>query len=424
LKVEKILNNRRVLIGVTGSIAIYKTLQLIRYLTKSGAEVRVIMSESAKKFISPLTFETLSGNRVLDDSSEDWSNDMNHIAIGKWAESFVIAPATANTINKLANGIADNILLQTALAYGKTIILSPSANTNMIHNPITEGSLKLLNLSNFKILGTKVKELACRTDGDGAMAEPEEIYFSVARELLQNEFWKNRRVIVTGGGTIEKIDEVRYISNFSSGKMAHSLAMALYYNGADVCFISTKFPDTLPSEMCRIEVSSADEMFSYLEDSIRVAKKGVLIKPKLGEVGETKVVQKKPFLFMSAAVADYKPKFKQSGKIKSHLIGDSWSLELEENIDILKTISKDGIFTIGFKAEMDNKRGLEYARNMLREKNLDGVCLNILSDSSSFGGDTNQIDFIKRDGTIHSFERLNKLQLSFKIVDSCQVFEG
>lgn len=420
MKVENILEGRRVLIGVTGSIAIYKTLQLIRYLTKSGAEVRVIMSESAKKFISPLTFETLSGNRVLDDNSEDWSNDMNHIAIGKWAESFVIAPATANTINKLANGIADNILLQTALAYRDEIIISPSANTNMIHNPITEGSLKLLSLSNFKILGTQVKELACRTDGDGAMAEPEEIYFSVARELLQNEFWKNRRVVVTGGGTIEKIDEVRYISNFSSGKMAHSLAMALYYNGADVCFISTKFPETIPEEMCRIDVSSADEMFSYLNDSIRVAKKGVLIKPKLGESGESRVIQKTPFLFMSAAVADYKPKFQQSGKVKSHLIGENWNLELEENIDILETISKDGITTIGFKAEMDSQRGLEYAKSMLKKKELDGVCLNILLDSSSFGSENNQIDFIKKDGSIQSFERLDKLKLSLKIVDSCR----
>ncbi|HIO70571.1 MAG TPA: bifunctional phosphopantothenoylcysteine decarboxylase/phosphopantothenate--cysteine ligase CoaBC, partial [Campylobacterales bacterium] len=208
MKVEKILDGKNVLIGVTGSIAIYKTLQLIRYLTKSGANVRVIMSKSSKKFITPLTFETLTGNRVLDEETEDWTTDLNHIAIGKWADSFVIAPITANSINKLANGIADNILLQTALAYGRNILLAPSANTNMIHNPITEGNIKLLNLSNFTILGTQTKELACRTSGDGAMAEPEEIYFSIARDLLQNSFWRDRRVIVTGGGTIEKIDEV------------------------------------------------------------------------------------------------------------------------------------------------------------------------------------------------------------------------
>jgi phosphopantothenoylcysteine decarboxylase/phosphopantothenate--cysteine ligase len=424
VKVERILEKRRVLVAVTGSIAIYKTLQFIRYLVKSGAEVRVIMSESAKKFITPLTFETISGNRVLDDSTEDWSSDMNHIAIGKWAESFVIAPATANTINKLANGIADNILLQTALAYGREIIISPSANTNMIHNPITEGSLKLLNLSNFKILGTQVKELACRTDGDGAMAEPEEIYYAVARDLLKKEFWKNRRVVVTGGGTVEKIDEVRYISNFSSGKMAHSMAMALYFMGADVCFISSKFPETIPSEMCKIDVESADEMNHYLTDSLRIAKKGITVKPKLGESGDIKQVLKRPYLFMASAVADYKPKFAQSGKVKSHLIGREWSLELTENIDILENIPKDGIVAIGFKAEMDESKGFQYASNMIQKKNLDGVCLNILNDSSSFGTEHNQIDLIGRDGTVDKFERMDKNLLALKVVESCERFDS
>ncbi len=423
MKVEKILDGKNVLIGVTGSIAIYKTLQLIRYLTKSGANVRVIMSKSSKKFITPLTFETLTGNRVLDEETEDWTTDLNHIAIGKWADSFVIAPITANSINKLANGIADNILLQTALAYGRNILLAPSANTNMIHNPITEGNLKLLNLSNFTILGTQTKELACRTSGDGAMAEPEEIYFSIARDLLQNPFWRDRRVIVTGGGTIEKIDEVRYISNFSSGKMASALALVLYYLGADVCFISSKFPEPLPEEMCRIEIESADEMFQYLEDSIRVAKKGILKKPKLGESGETKLVQKKPFLFMATAVADYKPKFRQAGKIKSHLIGDQWNLELVKNRDILQTISKNGIWTIGFKAEMDSSKGLEYAKAMLEKKGLDGVCLNILSDSSSFGTDIHQIDWITKNG-VTELPKSSKLLLAFQILKEAQKLEG
>jgi phosphopantothenoylcysteine decarboxylase/phosphopantothenate--cysteine ligase len=375
------------------------------------------MSESAKKFITPLTFETLSGNPVLTENSESWSSDMNHIAIGKWAEAFAIAPLTANSINKLANGIADNILLQTALAYGKNIILSPSANTNMIKNPITEGSLKLLKLSNFKIIETVSKELACRTDGDGAMAEPEDIFFAIARELLKDSFWENRRVVVTGGGTVEKIDEVRYLSNFSSGKMASALSTALYLRGADTCLISTKFPEKISKEICTIEVQTADEMFQYTEDSIRIAKKGILVKPKLGESGEMRTVQKKPFLFMAAAVADYKPKFKQDGKVKSHLIGESWNLELSENIDILASLDKSDIVSIGFKAEMDRENGFSYAKNMISKKNIDGVCLNILSNSESFGTETNEIEFIEKNGDISLFPRESKISLSLKLLD-------
>ena len=420
MKIEKILIGKKILVGITGSIAIYKTLQFIRYLTKAGAEVRVVMSESAKKFINPLTFETLSSNKVLDDFSEDWSSDFNHIGIGKWADTFIIAPATANTINKLANGIADTILLQTALAFGKNIILSPSANTNMIFNPLTEGSIKLLKLANFTILETQTKELACKTEGDGAMAEPEELFFSVAREVLQESFWENRRVIITGGGTVEKIDEVRFISNFSSGKMASSLALALYFKGADVCFISSKFPTPLPSEMCQIDVESADEMFYYLQDSIRIAKKGIMTKPKLHKQGDIQNIQKKPFLFMTSAVADYKPKFSQNGKLKSDLIGSNWNLDLIENIDILEKISKDGIISVGFKAEMDSVNGEKFAKNMISKKNLDAVCLNILEDSTSFGSDKNQIDLIFKNGDVIKFEKLDKMLLSIKIIEKVQ----
>jgi len=421
MKIENILTGKRVLVGVTGSIAIYKSLQLIRLLTKAGAEVRVIMSDSAKKFITPLTFETLSSNRVLHSDTEDWSSDLNHIAIGKWADTFVIAPATANSLNKIANGIADTILLQTALAYSREILLAPSANTQMLYNPISEASIKLLKLANYTIIGTEKKELACKTEGDGAMAEPEEIFYQVARSTLKESFWENRRVVITGGGTVEQIDEVRFISNFSSGKMSSALALALYFKGADVCFISTKFPDTLPKEMCYIEVESGEEMYGYLEDSIRVAKKGVMTKASFS--GNIENIQKKPFLFMGAAVADYVPKYQQSGKLKSKMIGSEWNLELKESRDILKTINKDGIVTIGFKAEMDSKNGVEYATNMLKEKSLDGVCLNLLSGKDSFGTDTHQIDFIKRGNVIESLPKSDKLSLSFKIIEKAKELE-
>jgi phosphopantothenoylcysteine decarboxylase/phosphopantothenate--cysteine ligase len=211
-----LLQGKKILLGVTNSIAIYKSLELIRLLSKAGAEVKVVMSEAAKKFVTPLTFETLSGNKVLDEQSESWADDHNHIKTTQWADLFVIAPASANTIAKLANAIADNMLLQCALAYPDKKIIAPSANTNMLSHPITQANLKMLAIANYEVINTQTKELACKTVGDGAMAEPIEIFWHITKELLKESFWEDRRVIVTGGGTIEKIDDVRYISNFSS----------------------------------------------------------------------------------------------------------------------------------------------------------------------------------------------------------------
>ena len=244
-----LLKDKKILLGVTGSIAIYKSLDLVRHFVKAGADVRVVMSEAAKKFITPLTFETLTSNKVLDDTSESWVNDYNHIKAGEWADMFLIAPATANTIAKLANAIADNMLLQCALAYPDVKLLAPSANTNMLNNPITKANIKMLAIANYLFVDTQTKELACKVTGNGAMAEPIDIFWQSAKELLKDEFWQDRRVIVTGGGTLEKIDDVRYISNYSSGKMASSLATALYCKGADVNLIATKFEDNLPKDM-------------------------------------------------------------------------------------------------------------------------------------------------------------------------------
>jgi len=190
---DNLLENKKILLAVTGSIAVYKSLELVRLFVKAGAEVRVVMSESAKKFIAPLTFETLTSNKVLDDTNEDWSSDFNHIKITQWADLMVIAPATANTVAKLANAIADNILLQCALAFCDMKVLAPSANTNMLENPITQANFKMLGISNYTILETQTKELACKTVGDGAMAEPLDIFYQSARQLLKDEFWVDRR---------------------------------------------------------------------------------------------------------------------------------------------------------------------------------------------------------------------------------------
>ncbi|HKM18771.1 MAG TPA: bifunctional phosphopantothenoylcysteine decarboxylase/phosphopantothenate--cysteine ligase CoaBC [Aliarcobacter sp.] len=394
-----ILKDKKILLGVTGSIAIYKTLDLIRLYIKSGAIVRVLMSESAKKFINSITFEAISQNKVLDENSENWdkNSDYNHIDIGKWADILVIAPASANTINKISVGIADNLLLQTVLAFKKDIIIAPAANTNMIENPITKNSIDRLENLGFKVLKTQTKELVCKDVGNGAMLEPVDIFQRTCRELLKTSYWENRRAILSGGGTVEKIDDVRYISNFSSGKMASSLATALYYLGADVSLVITRGYENIPKDIDLQIVDSSQTMFLALQD--KLALKSL----------------KKSFLFMVAAVSDYIPKESFKGKLKKKSLGDSWSLELEKNIDILASIDKKDIFSIGFKAEMDKKQAKTNAQNMLKNKSLDAVCLNILDESNVFGSDTNKMELILKD---KSFDFCgNKLDISLEILN-------
>lgn len=415
-----LLKDKKILVAVTGSIAIYKALELIRLYIKAGAKVRVIMTEGAKKFISPITFEAISQSKVLEESNENWdkSQDYNHIDIGKWSDIFVIAPCSANTINKLSNGLADNLLTQTALAYPRMKILAPAANTNMLRNPITQASLKMLKLCNFDIIESQTKELVCKDVGDGAMADPEAIFWATAKELLKEEYWVNRKVVLSGGGTLERIDDVRYISNFSSGKMASSLALALYLKGAEVCLVSSRGHENLPKDIHVIPVESSKEMYEYLVDSVRVAKKGVLTKATLMDDSRPELIQKTPYLFMVAAVSDYVPSFPQDGKMKKEMIGESWNLDLKQNIDILSSLDKSEIYSIGFKAEMDEVTALNSASSMLTKKNLDAVCLNILGNENNFGSDTNEIELILKDNS-YSFKG-EKLDVSLGVLNRLQ----
>ena len=416
-----LLKNKKILLAVTGSIAVYKALELIRLYVKAGAIVRVIMTDGAKKFINPITFEAISQNKVLDESSENWdkSQDYNHIDIGKWSDIFVIAPASANTINKLSNGLGDNLLLQTALAYPRMKLIAPAANTNMLKNPITQASLKMLKLCNYEIISSVTKELVCKDVGDGAMAEPIDIFDATCKELLKEEYWVNRKVVLSGGGTVEKIDDVRYLSNFSSGKMASSLAKALYYKGADVCLVSTRGHENLPASIHLIKVDSSSEMYEYLVDSIRVAKKGVLTKPTLMDSSSPTLILKKPYLFMVAAISDYVPSFPQEGKLKKEMIGTSWNLELKQNMDILNSLDKDGLISVGFKAEMDENLASSNASSMLEKKNLDAVCLNIINEENNFGSNNNSIELILKN---NSYEfKGSKLDISLEILEKMKV---
>ncbi|AXH10862.1 bifunctional phosphopantothenoylcysteine decarboxylase/phosphopantothenate--cysteine ligase CoaBC [Malaciobacter halophilus] len=399
-----LLKDKNILVAVTGSIAIYKALELIRLYIKAGANVKVIMTKEAKRFINPITFEAISQHKILDENNESWDKNSlnNHIDTGKWADAFVIAPASVNTINKLSNGIADNLLTQTAIAYTKDKLLCPAANTNMVQNPITLESIKKLRLCNYEIIQTQVKELACKDVGDGAMAEPQEIFYATVRLIYKDEYWINRKVVLSGGGTIEKIDDVRYISNFSSGKMASSLALALYLKGADVCLVTTRGYEGLPSAIQIVKVQSSLQMYESLVEKLNFVKKDKVLK--------------RPFLFMAAAVSDYLPSNKEEGKLKKELLGTSWSLNLKQNIDILSSIKKDDIVSIGFKAEMDETVANDNAKKMLINKNLDGVCLNILNEQNYFGSNNNSIELILKDKS-YSF-CASKLDISIQLLDS------
>jgi len=412
------LTAKSVLLGVTGSISAYKACDLARLFVKAGAQVHVVMTPSAERFVSALTFEALTRNPVLTEKSESWSSDLNHIELGKKCDAFIIAPASANTLNKLSKGIADNILTQTALAYTGPMLVAPAANTQMLKNHYTVGSLKMLGVNDYTIIEPQEKLLACGDVGSGALAEPSEIFFETAKVLLTEEFWEDRRIVVTGGGTREKIDEVRYLSNFSSGKMAKSLCLSLYLKGADVCYLTTMGNEGLPQSIYTIDVDDTEELLDYTQDAIRVAKKGKMSKPSMNN-SDRHLIQKEPYLFMVAAVSDFTPKFPQDGKLKKSMLGESWNIELKQTPDILSSLDKMDIKTVAFKAEMDEKNGLDSAKELLEKKRVDAVCYNLLTNSESFGTSDNEITFITKEKQT-ALGKSDKLSLSSKILDEAK----
>ena len=396
--IPHLLEGKKILLGVTGSIAIYKSLELIRLFIKAGAKVKVIMSEDAKRFITPLTFEAISQNEVLHVKTESWSHELNHIHSGKWADIFVIAPISVNTINKLSHGIADNLLTQTVIAFNKPIVIAPSANTNMMLNPITKESLAKLQTLGYTIVAPQTKLLACNDEGMGALADVEKIFYKSASLLLEDAFWKGREVIITGGGTVEKIDDVRCLSNFSSGKQAAALALAFYLKGANVSLI-TSSDITLDWDMKPLHVKSSLEMKEALVQTMQ-------------KVDTLKI----PYLFMAAAVSDFVPKTPKKGKIKKEELGNSLYLELVANEDILANLDKKGFKVIGFKAEMDTKVALQNAQKMLTKKGLNAVCLNIIDEQNNFGSSNNAISFISQN-EVFALPLASKFEIAQKIVE-------
>jgi phosphopantothenoylcysteine decarboxylase/phosphopantothenate--cysteine ligase len=397
------LTGKSILLGVTGSISAYKACDLARLFVKAGASVQVVMTPSAERFVSALTFEALTRNAVLTEQSESWASELNHIELGKKCDVFIIAPATANTMNKMAQGIADNILTQTALAFKGKILIAPAANTQMLANTATCTALAWLQNNDYSMIHPQNKLLACGDVGSGALAEPTEIFFEVAKALYRDPFWENRPAIVTGGGTREKLDEVRYISNFSSGKMAKSLAISLYLRGAAVSYISTMDFDGMPSAITTIEANDAQDILEATQTAVQ-------------QNTTNRQTIKTPYLFMVAAVADFTPKEPQKGKLKKSALGNTWNIELKQTADVLKTLDKSRIKTIAFKAEMDSQEGLNNAVSLLDKKGVDAVCYNLLKDAKSFGGNENEITFITKERQV-SLGRADKLTLSGNIVN-------
>lgn len=386
--------NKNILVGISGSIAIYKILDLLSTLKKAQANLRVIMSEESLKFITPLCFEAITHTRVLCAQTEDWSGDCNHIGYAQWADIFLIAPATANTIAKIANGIADNILLSTILASSAPKILAPAMNTQMLLAQSTKNNIKKLQDLNFTLIPTRQSLLACDTFGDGALAETSDILLTLAKNLSQNPFWKDKNVIITGGGSKENIDSVRCLSNHSSGLQASALAEALDILGAKVTFISSVFPTTLSNSIIKIPVKSAEDYHQKILESAKDIP---------------------TYLFMAAAIADFKPKTIYQGKIKKNN-HTNLIVECIPNIDILKNITQKNIIKIGFKAESDEKNAKNYATSMLENKKCLCVCLNILTKDNTFGSQNNQMTLISQNKT-KTLSLDTKSHIAFKIAE-------
>lgn len=369
------LQGKNVLLGVTGGIAAYKSADLASKLIKQHANVDVIMTENATKFVTPLTFESITHTRCVTDTFDRGSYyEVEHIALADKADALVIAPATANCIAKLACGIADDMLTTTALACDCIKMIAPAMNTKMYENPVTQRNIETLRGLGYIILEPGDGFLACGTVGKGRMEEPSTITEAIINEIAHEKDMNGIKVLVTAGPTMEAIDPVRYITNHSSGKMGYAIAKAAARRGADVILVSGHTNLDKPTNMEYLEVTSAEDMFN--EVTKRAAECDIIIK--------------------AAAVADYTPVTTSDDKIKKADDSDGMSIPLKRTKDILKWLGenkKKGQILCGFS--METKDLLENSRKKLKKKNLDMICANNLKDAGAgFGVDTNVITFI------------------------------
>lgn len=396
------LEGKKIIIGVTGGISAYKTCYVVRGLKKLGADVRVVMTPSATQFVTPLTFSTLSGNDVIVDmfppSTQQGTGARTwHIDLALWADLMIIAPATANTIAKIANGIADNFLTSLVLAMRCPVVLAPAMDVDMYLNEITQRNLKTLKELGYLIIDPEEGELASGLVGVGRMAEPEKIIEFVKEFFADLKFdLKGKKFLVTAGPTYEPIDPVRFIGNWSSGKMGFEIAKAAVHRGAEVILVSGPTQLATPKNVRRIDVVTSDEMFEAV----------------------MKFYDEVDVVIMSAAVADYTPVYKFEKKLKKEDLSDEIvDLKLRKTKDILKHLGehKRNQVLVGFALETDN--AIENAMRKLKEKNLDLIVLNTLGEGSGFGYDTNIVTIISKDGEIESLPKMTKYEVGQKILD-------
>ncbi len=386
------LKDKTVVLGITGSIAAYKAAELASRLTQAGARVHTVMTKDAIQFISPITFRALTGRPVVTemfDLASEYS--IEHVSLAKAADIVVIAPATANTIAKLAAGIADDMLCCTVLATRAPVVIAPAMETDMYNSPVTQDNLLELKARDFVIVGPAAGWLASGRDGLGRLSDIKDVLGSVRLILGRDGDLCCKHIVVTAGGTQEPIDPVRYIANQSSGKMGFALAEAALDRGARVSLIATPTMLDEPSGIEVTRVATAEQMLKAVESAMTGA----------------------DALIMAAAVADYRPKGTKAEKIKRR--GGGLTLELECTRDILGTV-KGSFVRVGFAAESSNI--VENAKEKLGPKDLDLIVANdITAEDSGFGCDTNQVTIISRDGGIDALPLLTKREVADKILD-------
>ena len=387
--------NKSIIIGVSGGIAAYKTAYLVSALSKTEADVNVIMTENACEFISPLVFETLTGNKCyVDTFDRNFKFDVEHISLAKKADIFMIAPATANVIAKIANGIADDMLTTTFLASKCKKIVSPAMNTAMFENQITQDNISKLKKYGIGVVEPQNGLLACGDTGAGKMPEPDFLFDVIEREIAREKDMLGKKVLVTAGATMESLDPVRFLTNHSSGKMGFAIAKEAMLRGAEVTVVKANTTAKIPNFVNVVEVSSASDMFDEV----------------------TKRADQQDIIVKAAAVADYTPESYVDSKIKKK--DGNLSIPLKRTKDILKYLGenkKEGQFLCGFSMETDNM--LENSKAKLSKKNADMIVANNLKDAGSgFKTDTNAVTLITRDGH-RSLELKSKAEVAKEIFD-------
>lgn len=392
------LNGKQIVLGVTGGIAVYKAVELVRLLTKAGADVHVIMTRSATEFVGPLTFQTLTSNPVHTEIFNLIAErEIGHIALADRADLFIIAPATANVIGKIAGGIADDMLTTTVMATRAPVLIAPAMNVNMCTNPIYRENEEKLRRHGYRFVSPVKGMLACGWEGEGKLQDPAIIMEEAVRALTRQDL-AGERVLVTAGPTLEEIDPVRYISNHSSGKMGYAIARAARRRGAEVALVSGPTCLDDPWGIDTVRVCSAAEMRDAVLE--RVAASTIIVK--------------------AAAVADYRPRSRAAGKIKK--TADALVLELEKNPDILAEVGgiKGDRVLVGFAAETGEL--VENARKKLTGKNLDLVVANDIGQpGAGFHGDTNIARLLHRDGRVEELPLMGKDEMAAIILDRAAV---